>query len=65
MKLNDFKNMKHTQGDCPCCYSQRSVLFDEFHGETFCAKCGLVLHSTTRNSVVEFIEEASKKSKKR
>ena len=45
MKLNDFyKNMKHTGGTCPSCKNSESVLFDEFHGETFCAKCGLVLN---------------------
>lgn len=54
MKLNDFyKNMKHTGGTCPSCKNSESVLYDTFHGETFCAKCGLVMHNTTRNSIVE------------
>ena len=43
MKLNDFKNMKHTDGYCPICKNQSEILYDEFHGETFCCKCGYVL----------------------
>lgn len=62
MKLNDY-NLKHTGGNCPSCKTQSSVLYDELHGETFCGKCGLVLHSPTRKSIVELIEEAEKKNK--
>lgn len=58
MKLNDFyKNLKHTKRKCPFCKNSESVLFDEFHGETFCAKCGLVLHNSTRKSVVEIYQK--------
>ena len=64
MKLND-KNLKHTGGDCPSCNSQGQVLYDEFHGETFCAKCGLVLHTPTRKSMVELIEEAEKRKREK
>lgn len=61
MKLNDFyKNMKHTGGSCPFCKNSGSVLFDEFHGETFCAKCGFVFNST-RKSVVEINQRKLKK----
>ena len=65
MKLNDFyKNMKHTGGTCPYCKNSESVLYDEFHGETFCAKCGFILHYSARNSDVEH-EKGKLKRKKR
>ncbi|MBQ6344994.1 MAG: TFIIB-type zinc ribbon-containing protein [Methanobrevibacter sp.] len=63
MKLNDFKNYKHTGGTCPSCNTQSVVLYDEFHGETFCPKCGLVLSSPARKSVVELIKFEAEKNK--
>ena len=65
MKLNDFKNMKHTDGYCPICKNQSEILYDEFHGETFCCKCGYVLSNPARYSVVEIIEKAIKKGRKK
>jgi len=57
MKLNDFKNYKHTGRKCPSC-NQGVVLFDTHHGETFCTKCGLVLHSPAWKSVVELMRKS-------
>lgn len=65
MKLNDFyKNLKHTGRVCPFCKNSESVLFDTFHGETFCAKCGLVLQNSTRKSVVELSKRKLKRKKR-
>lgn len=62
MKLNE-KNLKHTDGFCPICKNSEYTLFDGFHGETYCSKCGYVLHSSTRNSIVEHEREAKEKEK--
>jgi len=63
MKLNETL-FKHADGTCPSCNNSESVLFDEFHGETYCSQCGLVLHSTARNSIVEIMREAKEKGKR-
>lgn len=62
MKLNDY-NLKHTKGTCPFCNTSESVVYDEFHGETFCEQCGYVLQNSTRKSIVELSEEAKNKIK--
>ena len=57
MKLNNECKMKHADSFCPICKSSDYSLFDEHRGETFCAKCGLVLHeSNNRKSIVELTE---------
>ncbi|WP_406532496.1 TFIIB-type zinc ribbon-containing protein [Methanobrevibacter sp.] len=54
--------MKHAARHCPFCKTSDYTLFDEFRGEVFCEKCGLVFHGTnSRNSVVKLEEEARKK----
>ena len=59
MNLNDYSNMKHADSFCPICKTSEISLYDEYHGETFCAKCGLVLHrQDSRKSAVEYINEA-------
>jgi len=60
MKFNENK-MKHADSYCPICKTSEHTLFDEFHGETYCSKCGLVLHGTARTSIVELIKEAKKR----
>ena len=63
MKLNET-NFKHTGGNCPFCKSEQ-ILFDEFHGETYCTECGLIIHTVyARKSIVELIRESQKKEKK-
>lgn len=53
MKLNE-NNFKHTGSFCPACKTSEYSLYDEFHGETYCVKCGQILHeTTTRNSIVK------------
>jgi transcription initiation factor TFIIIB Brf1 subunit/transcription initiation factor TFIIB len=64
MKLNET-HYKHAGGTCPYCKNSEQLLFDEFHGETYCTQCGLVLHSSARNSIVEIIREAEEKEKRR
>ena len=59
MKLNDLKNMKHTGGTCPSCKNSESVLYDTFHGETFCAKCGFVMYNSTRKTQLLNIKKGS------
>ena len=64
MKLNNEYKMKHADSYCYICKSSDYSLFDEHRGETFCAKCGLVLHeSNNRKSIVEIVEETGKKGK--
>ena len=58
-------NMKHSERYCPLCETQSIVCYDEFHGETFCTTCGLVLQDTTRISVVELMIKAEKKARTR
>ncbi|MBQ9658514.1 MAG: TFIIB-type zinc ribbon-containing protein [Clostridia bacterium] len=65
MKLNEYLRMKHADRYCPICKTSAYSLFDENRGETFCAKCGLVLHeSHKRKSVVKQIKEAKIKEEK-
>ncbi|WP_405296417.1 TFIIB-type zinc ribbon-containing protein [Methanobrevibacter sp.] len=53
--------MKHADSFCPICKSSDYSLLDEHMGETFCVKCGLVLHeSNNRKSIVELFEETGK-----
>lgn len=60
MKINKY-NFKHADEYCHICKTSEWSLFDEHRGEVYCAKCGLVLRSPTRKSVVEILEEARRK----
>lgn len=54
--------MKHVERYCPFCKTSDYTLLDEFHGEVFCEKCGLVIQGTyNRNSIVELENKAEKK----
>lgn len=54
--------MKHAERYCPFCKTSDYTLLDEFHGEVFCEKCGLVIQGTyNRNSIVELENKAEKK----
>lgn len=61
MKIREY-NLKHANAYCPVCKNSEHTRFDHVHGETYCAKCGLVLHDiNARKSVVKYMEEARKK----
>jgi len=60
MKLNETQ-MKHADSYCPICKTSEHTLYDEFHGESYCCTCGLVLQDSARKSIVELIEEAKKR----
>ena len=42
-----FKNMKHAEIECPVCEKLKKdckkVYYDEWHDESVCKKCGLVI----------------------
>ena len=48
-------NYKHINIICPECQSNQ-ILVDEFHQETYCTKCGLVLQSPIIFRITEIIE---------
>jgi hypothetical protein len=52
-------NNKHINVICPECKSNQ-ILVDDFHKETYCTQCGLVLQDTTIFKVTRLImaEEA-------
>ena len=56
--------MKHAERYCPFCKTSDYTLLDQFHGETFCEKCGFVFQGhNNRKSIVEFEEKAKMKEK--
>lgn len=65
MKLNE-NNFKHAGSFCHACKTSEYTLYDEVHGETYCVKCGLVLHQVnTRKSNVELTNEAEKETQRK
>ena len=50
MNLNEC-NFKHARMYCYSCKTQSHTLYDEFHGEIYCSKCGIVLHRMARTPV--------------
>ena len=49
-------NHKHIQLICPECKGD-NILIDDFHQETYCTKCGLVLQDNSLFKVTMAIEE--------
>ena len=46
---------KHINNICPECKGD-NILIDDFHQETYCTQCGLVLKDTSITSYVTIIE---------
>lgn len=57
---NEYNN-KHINIICPECKSE-DILIDDFHQETYCTQCGLVLQDNTIFKVTLIIEAEEKKN---
>ena len=55
-------NYKHINIICPECKSE-DILVDDFHQETYCTHCGLVLQDNTIFKVTLIIEAEEKKNR--
>ena len=56
-KMSQEYNNKHINIICPECKSD-NILKDDFHQETYCTHCGLVLQDTTIFKITYEIEKA-------
>ena len=54
--MQDETTFPHVQTTCPEC-KHTEILYDSFHQETYCTRCGLVLHDTTLFQITRAIEE--------
>lgn len=56
-KMSQEYNNKHINIICPECKSD-NILKDDFHQETYCTRCGLVLQDTTIFKITYEINKA-------
>ena len=56
------KNYPHIRITCPECKS-KEILYDNFHDETFCEKCGLIIKDNTLFSIPKAIIKSQQKEK--
>ena len=55
-------NHKHIRIICEECKSD-NILVDQYHGETYCLHCGLVLQDTTIFQITKAIEAEERKNR--
>ena len=61
-KMSQEYNNKHINIICPECKSD-NILKDDFHQETYCTNCGLVLQDTTIFKITRAIEAEERKNR--
>ena len=55
-------NFKHINVICPECKSD-NIIIDDFHQETYCTRCGLVLQSPIIFQITKIIEAEENKNR--
>ena len=61
-KMSTEYNYKHINIICPEC-KHDNILVDDFHQETYCTHCGLILQDTTIFRITIILEHEDKKNR--
>ena len=61
-EYEETMNYKIIRTHCPECKSNK-ILYDNFHDETFCNHCGLILKDNTLTLITTIIQEDKEKEK--
>ena len=56
-------NYKHPGVTCPKCRTPEHVVYDHFHGETFCTQCGLVIKDNRLPRITLILQKEKQKEK--
>ena len=55
-------NFKHTTIVCPEC-KNTNILIDDYHQETYCTQCGLIINDNTIFQITSILEQEEEKNR--
>lgn len=55
-------NYRHVKTICPECKGD-NILVDDYHQETYCTNCGLIIHDNTLYKITQELEKQANKNR--